>query len=44
MSPSFRAGLGVALVLGTATYRAVQGGTLSFKKMGHGWVVMDGGG
>jgi len=26
---------------GTATYATVQGGTLSFKKMGMGWVVMD---
>jgi len=27
--------------MGTATYTTVQGGTLSFKKMGRGWVVMD---
>ena len=26
---------------GTATYATVQGGSLSFKKMGSGWVVMD---
>ena len=26
---------------GTATYATVQGGMLSFKKMGSGWVVMD---
>ena len=26
---------------GTATYATVQGGTLSFKKMGSGWAIMD---
>jgi uncharacterized surface protein with fasciclin (FAS1) repeats len=27
---------------GTATYTTVQGGTLSFKKAGMGWMIMDG--
>ena len=28
--------------MGVATYASVQGGTLSFKRVGMGWVVMDG--
>ena len=29
---------------GTATYTTVQGGALSFRKAGSGWMIMDGGG